>query len=166
MDSAADDQVQSRPSRIFRLAQRLFLFSQRLTRGMTLGVRGMVIDGENRIFLVKHSYVRGWHMPGGGVDAGETLAQALARELREEGNIELSGEPKLLGIYCNRAASARDHVAVYVIRDARQTAPVTPNREIVAAGFFPLDDLPADTTQATRRRIAEALSGLMPAEEW
>ena len=38
----------------------------RLTRGMTLGVRALVIDPDGRIFLVKHSYVSGWHLPGGG----------------------------------------------------------------------------------------------------
>jgi ADP-ribose pyrophosphatase YjhB (NUDIX family) len=166
MQNISQPANESPPRPLFRLMQRLFLFSQRLMRGMTLGVRGMVIDSENRIFLVKHSYVRGWHMPGGGVDAGETLAQALARELREEGNLELAGDPVLLGVYCNRIASARDHVAVYVIRDFRQTAPTQPNREITETGFFPLDDLPPETTQATRRRIAEALGGKIPDEEW
>ncbi|HWZ11350.1 MAG TPA: NUDIX domain-containing protein, partial [Xanthobacteraceae bacterium] len=62
----------------------------RFARGLTLGVRGLVIDAERRVFLVKHSYVAGWHLPGGGVEPGETLAAALARELREEGNIELT----------------------------------------------------------------------------
>ncbi len=52
------------PRRGFRLAQSLFLLSARFTRGMTLGVRGMVLDDADRIFLVRHSYVRGWHMPG------------------------------------------------------------------------------------------------------
>ena len=53
----------------------------RFARAMTLGVRTLVIDGEGRIFLVKHSYVSGWHLPGGGVEAGETLTEAAAREL-------------------------------------------------------------------------------------
>ncbi|MET0606612.1 MAG: NUDIX domain-containing protein, partial [Beijerinckiaceae bacterium] len=69
----------------------------RLVRGMTLGTRSIVIDGDNRVFLVRHSYTKGWHLPGGGVEAGETLLQALARELHEEGNIELTGPPKLHG---------------------------------------------------------------------
>ncbi len=156
----------SRPHPLFRVAQRLFLFSARITRGMTLGVRAMVLDGEGRIFLVRHSYVRGWHMPGGGVDPGETLLEALAKELREEGNIELTDEPELLGMHLNRQASARDHVAVYRVTRFRQTAPRVPDREIVEAGFFPLAALPDETTAGTRRRIAEALEGRPRSAEW
>jgi ADP-ribose pyrophosphatase YjhB (NUDIX family) len=150
----------------FRLAQWLFLLGARFTRGMTLGVRGMVLDDANRIFLVRHSYVRGWHMPGGGVDPGETLEQALAKELREEGNIHVTGDVTLLGVYLNRKASRRDHVAVFIVRAFEQSGPRAQDREIVEARFFSLDDLPKETTQATRRRIAEALNGQTPTTEW
>jgi ADP-ribose pyrophosphatase YjhB (NUDIX family) len=164
--NASSSHDSQRPDLLFRLAQSVFLFSARITRGMTLGVRAMVLDGEGRIFLVRHSYVKGWHMPGGGVEPGETLAEALAKELREEGNIVITGETTLLGVYLNRKASRRDHVAVYMVRHFRQTAPHEPDREIVETGFFPLTALPDGTTQATRRRIAEALEGIKPTPEW
>jgi 8-oxo-dGTP pyrophosphatase MutT (NUDIX family) len=150
----------------FRLAQWAFLLLARFTRGMTLGVRGMVLDAQNRVFLVRHSYVKGWHMPGGGVDAGETLQEALLRELREEGNLVAKGEPQLQGMYLNRSGAARDHIAVYIVRDFHQTAPHRPDREILEARFFALDALPEDTTQATRRRLAEALQGLPLSPDW
>ncbi len=138
----------------------------RLTRGLTLGVRGLVIDDERRIFLVRHTYVGGWHLPGGGVEPGETLLAALARELDEEGNIELTAPPELHGMFFNERVSRRDHVACYVIHSFRQSAPAAPNREIAASRFFTLDELPGDTTAATRARIAEVLLGAPVSERW
>src|SRR6478609_4928588 len=75
------------------LLRRVFHLYWRFVRGMTLGVRAVVLDGDNRVFLVKHSYVAGWHLPGGGVEVGETFEHALRRELVEEAGIELSAEP-------------------------------------------------------------------------
>ena len=138
----------------------------RFARGMTLGVRAVVLDGETRVFLVKHSYVSGWHLPGGGVEVGESFRDALARELMEEGRIELSGEPELHGVFFNSYASRRDHVAVYVIRHFRQAGLPEPNREIVACGFFGSNTLPPDTTEGTRLRIAEVLENREKTATW
>jgi 8-oxo-dGTP pyrophosphatase MutT (NUDIX family) len=138
----------------------------RFARGMTLGVRGVVLDGENRVLLVKHSYVSGWHLPGGGVEVGETFCDALKRELMEEGRIELSGEPVLHGVFLNSYASRRDHVAVYVVRQFRQDRRPEPNREIIDCGFFAAGALPQDTTEGTRLRIAELLENKAPIATW
>src|SRR5205085_10392540 len=101
-------------------------------RGMTLGVRALVVDESGRIFLVKLSYVRGWHLPGGGVETGETVLDALIRELAEEGNIEPTAPPSLHGIFFNKRVSRRDHVAVFVVQAFRQTAEPVPGHEIIA----------------------------------
>src|SRR5580658_7692995 len=146
--------------------RRVFHTYWRFSRGLTLGVRGLVLDELGRVFLIKHSYVAGWHLPGGGVEIGESLATALARELREEGNIELIGAPELFAVYWNRRVARRDHVALYVVRSFRQSAPPQPNREIVAHGFFAPGALPDDTTRATRARIAEVLEQITAAELW
>jgi 8-oxo-dGTP pyrophosphatase MutT (NUDIX family) len=138
----------------------------RLSRGLTLGVRGLVIDGQGRVFLVKHTYVSGWHLPGGGVEPGETVLTALARELKEEGNIELAGTPMQFGIYFHPTVSRRDHVVLFVVRDFFQPAPPVPDHEIMAHGFFPRDALPPDTTRATRARIAEVMTGTTASQRW
>ena len=83
---------------------------------MTLGVRAIVEDKQGRVLLVRHTYVKGWYFPGGGVETGQTMEQALAMELREEVAIRKMGEVELLGIYLNRHISRRDHVALYWVR--------------------------------------------------
>src|SRR5215469_256911 len=88
--------------------RRLFHLYWRFARGMTLGVRGVVLDRDNRVFLVKHSYLAGWYLPGGGVEVGESLSDALRRELVEEGRIELAGAAKLHGVFFNSHVSSRD----------------------------------------------------------
>ena len=146
--------------------RRMLHFYWRFARAMTLGVRALVIDENGRIFLVKHSYISGWYLPGGGVEAGETLLQALARELREEGNIEMTEPPRLHGMFFNNRVSRRDHVALFVVRAFRQSAAPVPDREIVAHGFFDLEALPNDTTASTRARIIEVLGGAPVSEQW
>ena len=148
------------------LLRRVFHLYWRFARGMTLGVRAVVLDRDNRVFLVKHSYVSGWHLPGGGVEVGETIGEALRRELIEEGRIELTAEPALYGVFFNRHISPRDHVAVYLVRQFRQDRPPEPNREIVATGFFDAGALPAETTKGTRLRIAEVLEAKAPRATW
>jgi 8-oxo-dGTP pyrophosphatase MutT (NUDIX family) len=138
----------------------------RLSRGLTFGVRAVILRADGAVFLIKHSYTPGWHLPGGGVEAGETALEALAREVLEEGAIRLEGEPVLHGLFHNARVSRRDHVAVYVVRAWSQPSAPVPDREIIAHGFFPPDALPQDTSPATRRRIAEVLGGLPPDPLW
>ena len=106
----------------------------RLTRSQTLGVRGIVIDGSNEVLLVRHSYVRGSHLPGGGVERDENLEQALRRELLEESGIELTRKPCLHGIFSNFERSAGDHIAVYVVRRGRASVPSPPDLKLSKTG--------------------------------
>ena len=135
-----------------------------LSRGMTMGVRAACFDEAGRVFLVRHSYVPGWLMPGGGIERNETAAQALIKELREEGNLVPGDPPELMHVFHNPRTSRRDHVLFYRCRNVVQTAPKRRDYEILEGGFFPLDALPEGTTSATLRRLDE-LSGKVPFDD-
>ena len=150
---------------IFR---RLFHLGALAQRGMTLGVRGAAIDGEGRVCLVRHTYVSGWHLPGGGVEAGEAAVEAMTREFREEAEIVLDPAMplRLHGFYHNRGSSGRDHVALYVAPAFSVLKDKAPDREIADCRFFPLDALPEETTRATRDRLSEIREGRTPTASW
>jgi len=137
-----------------------------LRRPMTLGVRGIVVDAEERVLLVRHSYVPGWHFPGGGVERGEDVLTALRRELQEEANVVLAGAPSLHGIFHQSSGAGRDHVVVYVVRAFVQTGPRAPDREIREGRFFARDALPDGTTRATLDRLGEVFGGAPISPVW
>ena len=138
----------------------------RLFHPMTMGVRAVLLDEKGWVYLVRHSYVPGWHCPGGGVEAGETVREALVREVAEEANIAVEGDPLLHGIYFNRRVSRRDHVVVFVVRQFRVLGPRVPDWEIVESGFFDAAALPEGTTRATRARLSEVLDGTPATADW
>lgn len=154
-----------KPSLRTRAAQAVGLRFGLMRRALTLGVRAAAFDAQGRVFLVRHTYTPGWYLPGGGVEKGENALAALARELREEGEIALCAPPALFGLYLNRAAGARDHVALYVARDIRQMRAKAPDMEIAESGFFAPDALPPEATPATRARLRE-IAGAAPIDPY
>lgn len=137
----------------------------RQMRGLTLGTRTAVLDGQNRVLLVRHSYAAGWFLPGGGVERGETVYQSAIREIREEAGIVADADPELKGICLNDPQFPGDHIAVLVLRRFTR-ADWQPNLEISAAEFFGLDHLPEGTSAGTRRRLQEITSGQAVAVHW
>jgi 8-oxo-dGTP pyrophosphatase MutT (NUDIX family) len=166
MDENMPSDAPPKRSPLVRFATRMLHGYFALSRGMTMGVRAACFDEAGRIFLVRHSYVPGWHLPGGGVERGETALEALAKEMREEGNLAIGAPPRLIHIYFNRQTSKRDHVLLYRCDAVTQTAPRLKDREIVEAGFFALDALPAATTAATGRRLEELAGRSAFADFW
>lgn len=137
----------------------------RFSRGTTLGVRGIVQRADRRVVLVRHTYVAGWHLPGGGVEAGESAIEALRRELAEEAGVAVTGPPVPLGIYANHDNFRGDHVMVYRV-ETWQDCETDCAGEIAEIAWFDPDDLPPDTSPATRRRLAECLGPDGVCERW
>lgn len=152
-------------TRIEPFTRPLFFAWSRMSRGMTLGVRGAAVDPEGRVLLVKHTYLEGWWLPGGGVDKGETTQAAVIRELREEAGLIVRGEPRLLSAHSNERFFPGDHVLVFRI-DAFDVTERTSHGEIAEIGWFHPHALPDDATRATRARLAEIFGGAAPDPNW
>ena len=145
---------------------RPFFFAwSRLTRGKTLGVRAVAGDDEGRVLLVKHTYLAGWWLPGGGVDRGETTQGAVVRELREEAGLVARGAPVLLSLHSNERFFPGDHVAVFRI-DAFDMGPRDSQGEIAEIGWFHPSALPDDAHRSTRARLAEIFDGAPISDAW
>ena len=138
----------------------------RLRRGLTLGAQGVVIDGDERVLLVRHSYRPGWFFPGGGVEWGETLVAALERELAEEVGVILTGAPELHGMFSNFASFPGDHIAVFVVRHWQRPEDYRKRAEIAEARMFALTELPERTDPGTRTRLAEIFGRTPPTPLW
>jgi 8-oxo-dGTP pyrophosphatase MutT (NUDIX family) len=137
----------------------------RMTRGLTLGVRAVVTNDAGHVLMIQHTYIKGWYLPGGGVERGETAETAVVRELQEEAGVRALSRPRLVSAHSNEVLHPGDHVLVYRVERWEPCASDAEG-EIHAVGWFAPDDLPEETTRATRRRIAEARGGDDPAVMW
>lgn len=151
---------------LHRLAGRAARIVWRITRPRTIGVRGLLLSPDGRVALVRHTYLDGWYLPGGGVKKGEGVAHALHRELAEEVAVTSATIDRVLGVYHNRREGKDDHVIVYVVRAPDDSLRGADRLEVAEVGWFALDALPEGTTPATLRRIAEFRAGTTGGGDW
>ncbi len=125
---------------------------------MTLGVRGVVENERGEVLMVRHTYVDGWFLPGGGVERGEPAEEALARELVEEAGVQLEGPATLVGIYSNHRHFPNDHVLVYRATAWREV-PASSVGEIAEVRWVDPLNPPEGATPGNARRLREIFAG-------
>jgi 8-oxo-dGTP pyrophosphatase MutT (NUDIX family) len=131
----------------------------RLFHPITLGAR-IILLRDDRVLLVEHTYRPGWHLPGGGVDKGESLEECILREAEEEAGATVR-DLELFGLYSSFSEAKSDHVAIFVSREF-DLRPIGPNNEIARAEWFALSALPEGVSPGTARRLAELQAGGPP----
>lgn len=149
---------------LLKAAQRARLVYWKVKKPITIGVRAIITDNVDQILLVRHSYTSGWYLPGGGVKRNESLIDALTRELRQETGIQLTAPPTTLGAYSSFQEHKSDHIVLFLV--ASWTSSRTHSIEISTLQFFNPDQLPSDTSPATRRRIEEFRGRTAPDALW
>lgn len=120
-------------------------------RPVRMGVRVVMLQ-DNEVWLIQHTYLPGWFLPGGGLKRNETLEQAARREAFEETGAELN-EISLLGIFSSFIQWKTDHTAAFLCKDFKITG--KSDGEIAAMRLFPLDALP-DAIFSSHRKLLEA----------
>lgn len=119
-------------------------------------VQAVILDDDGRdgrILLAVRSDVQGWELPGGNPEPGETLEDALVREVREETGLEVI-PVRHVGDYVR--SGFRPHTAMVHLCRVRGGA-LTPSDEAPVLRWFPLDRLPDTLFPWYREPISDAL---------
>jgi len=149
---------------LYQIANRIIRKYQSLIGISTLGARAIIINQNNQVLLVKHTYQPHWYIPGGGVKRGESTQAAILRELKEEVGLTILEEPLLFGIYHHLYLKVNDYPVVYVVKKFSLTETSSP--EIEESGWFDYFALPEMTSPGTQRRLTEYFTNQPPSEAW
>ncbi len=125
-----------------------------------VGVGAVIVDKAGRVFMAqrgpKAQNERGlWEFPGGAVEFGETLRDALVREIREEYGITVAvGD--LLTVTDHILPDEHQHwiSPSYVCHIAAGTPSIQEPEKCAAIGWFSLDAIPGALTQITAHDLA------------
>ena len=116
-----------------------------------IAVSALIFDGEC-ILLALRRDIDWWNLPGGGMEVGETVEEALIREVAEETRLEVEIE-QLVGVYSK--PQKQEIVLAFRCHITGGTPQAT--EETRECRYFPPDALPANTLPKHRQRIEDAL---------
>ncbi|MBI3970759.1 MAG: NUDIX domain-containing protein [Chloroflexi bacterium] len=123
----------------------------------SLGVTVAVIRAGD-VLLVQREDSRFWCLPGGAVEAGESLAVAAVREVREETGLDVQ-LTRLVGVYSRPDwDGGGNHEMLFAAEPVGGTLKRA-TAESVDAGFFGPTNLPAPLLWWHRQRIEHTLTG-------
>ena len=119
-----------------------------------VSVAALVTNEEGKILLVNSPW-RGWEYPGGLIEPGETFAEALRREIREEAGVEVEIE-RFVGICKNLEKDIVniDFVCRYISGELTTSDEST---EVIWAS--PEEAMALITFPLTKKRLANMLGG-------
>jgi len=115
-----------------------------------------VID-HGKILLTKREDFEVWCLPGGGVEDGESLAEAAMREAKEETGIDVE-LTRLVGVYSRIGGMWNDvHAILFAARPIGGELKIQPG-ETVEVAYFPFDEIPEEVLFGHKKRIEDAIN--------
>lgn len=111
-----------------------------------------IIERSGEYLMARRRDIGWWNLPGGGLEAGETVDEGVAREVREEVGIEIR-IVRLVGVYSKPQKS--EVVLTFLCKPADDTSPTTSD-EVSEVGWFAADRLPEQTLPKHRQRVLDA----------
>lgn len=94
-----------------------------IPNSIKVAVSALVRDNRGRILMIRRTDNNKYSIPGGGLEAGETISQAVRREVLEETGIEVK-VTDMIGVFSNP-----DHVIAYDDGEVRQEFSICFNAE-------------------------------------
>ncbi|MCC6168983.1 MAG: NUDIX domain-containing protein [Caldilineaceae bacterium] len=128
-----------------------------------LGVTVAVMQ-EGTILLTKREDLEIWCLPGGQIEAGESLAQAAIRETREETGLEVR-LTRLIGVYSRLGLLEDGHSLLFAAEPVGGNLRLQPG-ETVDVGWFHADALPTALMAWHQQPIRAALQGAGQGLAW
>ncbi len=113
---------------------------------------------NNQILLTKRDDFEVWCLPSGGVEDGESLAQAAMRETKEETGTDIE-LVSLVGVYSRIGALPDVHAVLFTATPIGASLQTQPG-ETIEVRYFPLDQIPDNLSFGHRKRIEDAIGGV------
>ena len=118
-----------------------------------VSVSALIFEGEH-VLLAHRRAIDWWNLPGGAVEPGETLDEALRREVREETGLEVE-VGQLVGVY---SKPLKQEIVLALRCQVRGgTLNTNEDDDIDESRYFAVDALPERTLPKHRQRVLDAL---------
>lgn len=117
---------------------------------------------DGRIVLIRRRDNGRWALPGGIVDWGEDITNAVRRELKEETGLDLVSIRRLVGVYSAPDRDPRIHsICIVVEAQVQGKMEIHDTLEVMEVQAFPLNDLPPDQlSHDHNQQLQDYLQGL------
>jgi 8-oxo-dGTP diphosphatase len=134
--------------------------ARHVLRRPVVGIAAAARTEDGRWILIRRTDTGEWALPGGTLEWGERLRDAIVRELAEEAGVDVLALGDLSGVYSDPGRDLRFH-AVTVVVHARVTTPTRPPvnpMEVAEVGLFDAEALPRPLAHGMSRMLDDAVA--------